>query len=248
MRSLLHRTIIFLCLCLCEPAYGAEQKRSWLEAGTLPDNPNWNFWSVLVDAGKQTLSIGTRSGGGFLKDLVVDAPDVAINGAYFLANYRPAGWLLAGGFLHGKANVKSSGAVFYVKKGRAGIARLKSVPSKVDLAMQNSPVLVHPGAKVNSALNSTKRAWRTVVCLPAKDASGSQVRFIVIKSGMGDGPTLLETAELLAKPAKDGGFGCRQALNLDGGSSSGIMFPLHPDITPSPPAVPIGHALLISGF
>lgn len=233
---------------MCDPVYGAGQKRSWLEAGTLPDNPKWNFWSVLVDTGKQNLSIGTRSGGGFLKDLVIGSPDVAMNGTYFLANYRPAGWLLAGGVLHGKANEKSSGAVFYVKKGRAGIARLKSVPLNVDLAMQNSPVLVHPGSKVNSALNSTKRAWRTIVCLPEQDASGRQVRFIVIKSGIGDGPTLLETAELLAKPAKDGGFGCRQALNLDGGPSSGILFPPHSDIMPSPPAVMIGHALMISGF
>jgi hypothetical protein len=244
----LNLVAFFLWLCLCVPANAAEQKRSWLEAGTLPDNPKWNFWSVLVDAGKQTLNIGTRSGGGFLKDLVVDAPDAAINGAYFLANYRPAGWLLAGGKTYGKPNVKSRGGVFYMKKGRVGIAGLKQVPSKVDLAVQNSPVLVHPGAKADTALNAVKRAWRTVVCLPAQDASGTQVRFIVIKSGMGDGPTLRETAEILAKPVKDGGFGCRQALNLDGGPSSGIIFPRHHDIAPSPPAVPVGHALLIGGF
>lgn len=223
-------------------------ERQWLVSGSLPDNPKWSFWSVLVDSGKQTLQVATKVGGGLLSEMADPSSDVAINGAYFLANYRPAGWLFDGKMLFGKPNPKSSGAVFYLKDGRAFIARLKSVPGKVDFAVQNSPVLVQSGAVIPKGLNNVRRAWRTVVCLPSGDTTGRLVRFIIIKSLLGEGPTLHETAEILARPQKNDGFACRQALNLDGGKSSGIIFPRHDDLKSSPPGVPIGHGLTIQGF
>ena len=60
----------------------------------------------------------------------------------------------------------------------------------------------------------------------------------------GDGPTLFETAALLRAPSP-AGFGCRRALNLDGGPSSGVWFGPEVHAKQRPPLAKVGHAIAI---
>jgi hypothetical protein len=74
---------------------------------------------------------------------------------------------------------------------------------------------------------------------------GSALHFIVIAAPRGDGPTLFETAALLREPPP-AGFGCRRALNLDGGPSSGVWFGPQVQAKPRPPFAKVSYAIVIA--
>jgi len=77
-----------------------------------------------------------------------------------------------------------------------------------DLVVQGLPRLVVAGAVPRL---KPQRAQRTVLCV-----AGARVVLLVTTSRV----DATELARLLAAPAADGGLGCRDALNLDGGSST----------------------------
>src|SRR5207247_2411992 len=85
-----------------------------------------------------------------------------------------------------------------------------------------------------------KRAARTIACL-----TGGKVHLTVALAWSGDGPTLLETAKLDAEAPARGGLGCRSALNLDGGPSTGIWLPPASGIPVSLPRAPIAYGVAV---
>jgi len=100
-------------------------------------------------------------------------------------------------------------------------------------------LIVEPEGKPGIHRDDGRRAARTVACL-----AGNDLHFIVIAAPRGDGPTLFESASLLREPPPRG-FGCRVALNLDGGPSTGVWFGPEVAAKQRPPFSPIGYAIAI---
>lgn len=153
---------------------------------------------------------------------------VVVNAGYFGTDGRPLGFFKSGGkvfnrrvLYRGRRTALHFGAVFHVKKGgaRAGIAaRDVFRPSRSDEAFQAGPHLVHKGLPV-PGLDSYREFHRPDRrSLLAIDARG---RLLVLVSHLGgSGISWCEIQALLSRPEAEGGLGVKEAMNLDGGSSS----------------------------
>ena len=153
---------------------------------------------------------------------------VILNAGYFDENGRPMGYFRSGGkvfnsrVLHrGRNTFLHYGAMFVVGRnnGRPEIvSREKFQDSGVKEAFQAGPLLLKNGkpaqglSRYREYLRATRR---TVVGLDAKD------RLVVLVSETETrGISWCELQEYLVLPESKGGLGIRDAMNLDGGSSS----------------------------
>jgi uncharacterized protein YigE (DUF2233 family) len=140
-----------------------------------------------------------------------------VNGGYFHKDYRPVGLLISDGqivngferakILSGLVGVKQDGHVSILRSGEYEPA--KSVFLQ---AIQCGPMLIEDEHAV-SGLNGDRIARRTVVA----KGPGGQAALIYISS-----VTLADAAAILALPAILDTWKPQRALNLDGGSSSGL--------------------------
>ncbi|RYI33495.1 MAG: phosphodiester glycosidase family protein [Acetobacteraceae bacterium] len=140
----------------------------------------------------------------------------AVNGGYFHPDRQPLGLVVSGGkTLHGQERAKLlSGVVAASKKGVSlrRMGEFKMSPSVVE-ALQAGPFLID-GGKAVAGLNASRTAARTVVC----NAGAGRVALIICRWA-----TLAETAEILLTPGLfPEGAKITRALNLDGGSSTGM--------------------------
>lgn len=137
------------------------------------------------------------------------------NGAYFKADQTPVGLEIAGGAkIHGFEKAKLLSGIFAVTKGVPRIVRPgRYTPAKTDTeALQCGPFLVEDGMAV-AGLNAARAARRTVVA-----TDGREKWALMIFSYA----TLAETAAILGNRAIFPDFPIKQALNLDGGSSTAL--------------------------
>ena len=135
-----------------------------------------------------------------------------VNGGYFDPDYAPVGMLISDGRVivpKQKARLLSGVVSVSGKKVRVQRASEFSMKPKPDAARQCGPFLVERGRAV-SGLNNERAARRTFVGLLADGQ---------VALGYCSSVTLAELADVLAAA---GGF--QQAMNLDGGSSSGFWF------------------------
>lgn len=139
----------------------------------------------------------------------------AVNGGYFHPDRTPLGLVVRQGVtIHGQERARLlSGLVVVSRKGislprAAGFKRTPDVRE----ALQAGPFLIENGKPV-AGLNATRTAARTVA---VADAAG-RFGFVVCRSA-----TLAGMAALLADPAHFPGGRITRALNLDGGSSTGL--------------------------
>jgi len=153
---------------------------------------------------------------------------VILNAGYYDEKGRPMGYFRSGGkvfnsvILHrGRKTFLHYGALFTVERndGRPKIvSREKFKDSTVKEAFQAGPLLVHDGEPVQglSRYREYLRASRrTVVGLDAEE------RIVVLVSETETrGISWCELQEFLVLPESKGGLGVRDAMNLDGGSSS----------------------------
>ncbi len=210
-----------------------------LKTGTV--GPGWRYWELTPNLAEAELQIAADDNGQLLEKLVPKGALAALNGGYFKVDYKPTGWVKDKVKEYGKPNrVAKKGGVFALKGTQLFLGRLGEVPFAPDFVVQNSPMLVDPGGKVAIKSSDGRHAARTVVCL-----NGSTLRFILLAAQTTQGPTLRDTAELLARAEKDGGFGCDGALNLDGGPSTGAWFGDDLKEKSPLPLVPIGYAIVI---
>lgn len=139
-----------------------------------------------------------------------------VNGGYFHPDRRPIGLVISDGrALHPLERAKLlSGLVKVSKNGRGSLLRPKEYKgsSGIAQALQAGPFLVD-GGKAVAGLNATRSAARTVV---VADAQG--VRALLVSSAA----TLAEMGEILATLPVLANTRTRRALNLDGGSSTGL--------------------------
>jgi len=153
---------------------------------------------------------------------------LSVNGGYFHESGDAVGLVVTNGKKRSEWKKDGGSGVLAVfgKLVRLDWARkIKDADSLPDFALQNGPLLIEPGGKFGMMHRRDKYHPRTVV---VTDESGklliavTRKRFIQddIRSGL----NLFETAVILHNPIEAGGFGATAAMNLDGGTSTGMKF------------------------
>jgi phosphodiester glycosidase len=208
-----------------EPDFGPGVT-SW--TATLEGEPGRPFAlrALRVDLGTATLSI-VPVPGARLEALAADRSlRFAVNAGFFEPSYEPSGLLVSRGRRLGALAPRGGSGVLWVAGGRARLfASNGALPdlAGVDLALQCGPRLVESG-RPGVHRDDGRRAARTALCL----RDGGRSLDIVLAwnpDRPGDGPGLHRLAELLSRPLRAGDEGgCEDALNLDGGPSTGVTF------------------------
>lgn len=139
----------------------------------------------------------------------------AVNGGYFHPDRTPLGLVVRDGrTLHPIERAKLLSGLVVVSGGRVTLQRVNEFTqtAKVREALQAGPFVVDKGRPV-TGLNATRAAARTVVFQQSGEGRG----FVVA-----DSATLAEMGAILATPQVTGNGAVVRALNLDGGSSTGM--------------------------
>ncbi|MFZ4774711.1 MAG: phosphodiester glycosidase family protein [Terrimicrobiaceae bacterium] len=145
-----------------------------------------------------------------------------VNGGYFQEDFRPVGLVIVDGKeIHPSENAKLLAGVVSWNGSRLEIVRSSKFTRSADIrqAIQCGPMLVE-GAHPTTGLNSERTARRTIV---ATDGHG-QWALIYLTS-----VTLADAARILTTPGALGDWTPSTALNLDGGSSSGLWAATSPE-------------------
>jgi hypothetical protein len=151
---------------------------------------------------------------GELRELVEARGGLAgVNGGYFKANLEPVGLLVSNDRLvHRLENAKLLSGIFYVKNGRAWLARTREFPGPkgIEQAIQCGPFLVDGGRTV-TGLENGRVAARTFIFSCGSSFWGFGICRAVTLAAMGE---ILSEATLLPDHR------IIRALNFDGGSST----------------------------
>jgi hypothetical protein len=143
-------------------------------------------------------------------------PLVAVNGGFFTADNRATALIVADGKAHGASYAGFGGMLAASVDGRIWIQALRDEPydpaTPLDQAIQSFPMLVYPGGAVAEITDNGQRARRTAV---AMDRAG---RLLIIVC-----PTSAFSLQALATWLASSDLEIDRALNLDGGSSSGLF-------------------------
>ncbi len=178
---------------------------------------------------------------------LVDAlgPDgrVAINGGFFDVEGRPVGLAVSAGEVLSKYAAKLSGGVFYTVDGVAHLEATEAFDAhtRVTFAVQCRPRLVVRG-QANVKRDDGQRAERTALCIRN---DGRTVDAIVAEPANGTrGPSVYALGQYLAEQRH-----CDDALNLDGGPSTGAAYreaKADASAAPTvlPPRGPLRHAIV----
>ncbi len=145
-----------------------------------------------------------------------------VNGSYFQADFRPVGLMVADGReIQPFAKAKLLAGVLAVRGKRLEIVRSSKFANSSDLrqAIQCGPMLVE-GEQPTAGLNGERSARRTVV---ATDGHGRWALIYLTSV------TLADAARVLTIPGVLGDWNPATALNLDGGSSSGLWAATSPE-------------------
>lgn len=163
-------------------------------------------------------------------------PFAAIDGGFYDPHGQPMGLVRTGGRDLHPLRPEGGSGVLVVEGGTprmvhrdayAGAAATEALQS-IDRLLEGGRVLVTAGA-------ADRRAARSAVALDARGhlhlavafderavAADEDARVVLGERSATTGPTLREWAELLARPAEDGGVGAVDALGLDGGISTAL--------------------------
>ncbi len=140
---------------------------------------------------------------------------VMVNGGYFDDAFRTTSLLVSDGVGAGRSYVGFGGMLSMSSKGAVTIRSLRDHPyspsEKPRQAVQSFPMLVIDGAVTSLPNDNGRYARRSIVAVDAQ----ARLLFITVQGGW----TLPETATWLV----GSDLGIAQALNLDGGSSTGMV-------------------------
>jgi len=200
----------------------------------------WGFSDLAPDLTRTKLGVVQAPRGAQLSQLLPERGLAVVNGGYFEADYRPTAWLKNAGVELSPKQGTTKGGVLALATQGVFIGPLAALGFEPELAVQSFPLVVEADGQVGIHSDDGRRAARTVACLV-----GGSLHLIVISAPRGEGPTLLETAQVLREPAPLG-FGCRVALNLDGGPSSGVWFAPRVGARQRPPSAPVAYGLAIA--
>lgn len=176
---------------------------------------------VFFDATRCALRVvdqPTRSSAGSLGEAMRGLGAIAgCNGAYFTPEFTPLGLCVSQGVRVGKIERSSLlGGLLMVRKGKPMMLWRDEFTEQSGITdlVQAGPRLVDGGLPVKG-LEATKRRVRTFVLT---DGAGHWAL------GLCDSVTLRELSDMLAAKGIITELDVKRALNLDGGSSSGLWF------------------------
>jgi hypothetical protein len=188
-----------------------------IREGKVSGGVAWRLIDLSIDPARAELRVVGGPPGGKLEEMLPEGALAAINGGYFDEGFRPTAWLVDQGREISPKLVRTSGGVLALRSNELFVGPVSDLKFTPELAVQNSPRLIEDGGKVGIHKDDGRRASRTIAC----DVSG-RLHLLVIAAKPNEGPTLLESARLLAERPELGGLGCDAALNLDGGPSTGM--------------------------
>jgi hypothetical protein len=193
----------------------------------------WSFGLDTVDLSIQDLQMTGDLAGA----LRAANGAMAVNGGFFGEGGKPVGLVVSRGEVLSPFAPRLSGGVFLVDGGRASIADGESFDAGAGatFAVQCRPRLVVHGA-AHVARDDGQRAERTALCL----RDGGRALDIVIARSHEGGPSLFALGHYLASA------GCDDALNLDGGPSTGVAWRDGDDVRLEPPRGPLRHAIVVT--
>jgi uncharacterized protein YigE (DUF2233 family) len=173
-----------------------------------------------------------------LDELLASASaELVVNGGFFDADGGALGLAISEGKASSSFSPTMSGGVLWIHQGAAHLSATEEyTPGPADFAIQCRPRLVVSGG-VNIRSDDGLRAARTAVCLRG---AGQTIEFVAaLPRGDSEGPTLRELASELVE------LGCEQALNLDGGPSTGWASRVDGGVTAINPRAPVRHAVVV---
>lgn len=175
----------------------------------------WSF--PLATTALEVLDVGMTQESA--PRLLESKASLVINAGFFDVDDSVDGLSYARGHLYAPVKASLSGGVIQVRQHHATLHEAESYQLQRDaeLAIQCRPRLVVDGA-VNIRRETGLRADRTALCIREH---GTRLDVYVARTESGNGmsgPTLLQLAERLRAD------GCEQALNLDGGPSTGAAW------------------------
>lgn len=142
-------------------------------------------------------------------------PLVAINGSFFTEQNRPTALLISDGATSGASYEGFGGMLAVAPDGGVSLRPLRDQPydpaEPLDQAMQSFPMLVFPGGAPAEIEDNGQHARRSALAI---DRSGRLLLIVVPTTGF----TLRGLAGWLSQSDLD----VDRALNLDGGSSTGL--------------------------
>jgi uncharacterized protein YigE (DUF2233 family) len=142
-------------------------------------------------------------------------PLVAINGSFFTEQNRPTALLISDGAASGASYEGFGGMLAVAPGGGVSLRPLRDQPydpgEPLDQAMQSFPMLVFPGGSPAEIDDNGQHARRTALAI---DRAGRLLLIVVPTNGF----TLRGLADWLSRSDLD----VDRALNLDGGSSTGL--------------------------
>lgn len=211
-----------------------------VRSGTVDGDSRWGFSELSLDPRKIGLEIVRAARGAPLPQLLPDGALAVVNGGYFEADFRPSTWLMhRGSELAPKVDTSKGGLLAVAQNGDVYLGPFAGLRFEPELALQSFPLIIELDGRPGIHRDDGKRAARSVACRLERDLS-----FVVIAAPRGDGPTLFETMQLLRKPWPQG-FGCRTALNLDGGPSSGVWFSPELGAKQRVPTAPVAYGVAL---
>jgi uncharacterized protein YigE (DUF2233 family) len=203
---------------LGQPAPGVEVVKTKLERPN--SQTSARLVAIVFDNRAHTLRVidSPKPGSASLSAVLEERNAIAgVNGGYFEPDFTPVGLVIADGktlqplkkakLLAGIVTVSPKGSVSILRS-----ARFDPKPGAYSQALQCGPMLIENSTPV-PGLNSEKIARRTI----AATGPGQRVALIYLTS-----VTLADAAKILSVPKILGDWKPASALNLDGGSSSGL--------------------------
>lgn len=168
--------------------------------------------------------------------LAPDANSVVINGGFFGGKGEPIGLAMSEGKALSRFSPTLSGGVLWIDDGVAHLTATEDFDAgAVDFAIQCRPRLV-VDSRVNIRTDDGRRALRTAICIRA---AGTIVELVA--ATVAPGPSLFKLARELREE------GCEQALNLDGGPSTGWAESLDGGRFAFPSSGGVRHILVVQG-
>jgi Phosphodiester glycosidase len=188
-----------------------------MQAAAAPDRPAVPLAIVRLDPALIRLRVGyapeqPRGLRGWVEE---QRPLAAINGSFFTKEYQSTALLISDGVTSGASYEGFGGMLAVAPDGGLSLRSLRDQPydpgEALDQALQSFPMLVFPGGEPATIEDDGRRARRSVVAL---DRAG---RLLLLVSPTSDF-TLRGLADWLSRSDLE----VERALNLDGGSSTGL--------------------------
>lgn len=227
-RPALARPLVGLSLALCalavRPVHAQRSRGEPLEPvvreAVRADGEPYELYRWTVPLERTSIEVADARMGTDMARWVRQGASLVINGGFYGTDQRPEGLVIAGGRELSAFMARIGGGVLTLAGGRARLHDAEAplaLPSAADFAIQCRPRLVVDGRN-NLRRPSEQTAARTALCVRDE---GRRLDVYVARrdpSRGRAGPTLYSLADELVRE------GCEQALNLDGGPSTGAAW------------------------